>query len=461
MDKSEWKTYLNILNKSSPELGRSACSMLKEKDNVLFGTTVCVTAPVLFAYVSWVLTDAAERGKERLYFLARDGYVMYRIAEILCKKYKFSVECRYLYASRIAWRLPQYHLMGEACMDKICLNGIDVTLDKILERGALSIKEKEQIRIQLGLNLKEMDRVLKKEEIEHYKEILIQNTEMLRYVYQHSREAYQTTYGYLEQEGLLESGNFAIVDAGWTGSMQESLNCLIENMKTDRKIQIGLIDGYYFGMLGYPVKENVPENYHTWYFKGKGDRKRKIFFSHNLFECMCCAKDGMTIGYRYNREENQYEPVFGSERNLNIGKWDVEMQINTICRFAKNATARIENIEEWEKKIDAKKMVYWLCKLFMVHPTKEQADCYGKFLFSDDVTEKHVMELAPVMTEQQIRQNSVWNHIKNRLLPNRFTQIEQQSCWMEGTLARSECRWKRWRLFDVFLYKFVLFGIPR
>lgn len=461
MDQSEWKTYLNILNKSSPEFGTSADSMIKENNHVLFRTTVCVTAPVLFAYVSWVLTDAAARGKERLYFLARDGYVMYQIAKILCETYPCSVECKYLYASRMAWRLPQYHLMGTACMDKICLNGIEVTLDKMLERGALSQKEKEQIRIQLGLNSKDMDKVLKKEEIEHYKERLIQHTDLLRYVYQHSKEAYQTTYGYLEQEGLLEHGNFAIVDAGWTGSMQESLNCLIENRKTDKGIQTRFIDGYYFGMFGYPANRNRSGQYYTWYFKGKGDRKRKIYFSHNLFECMCCAKDGMTIGYRYNREKSQYEPVFGSESNRNIGNWDVDMQIHAICRFAKHAVARIEDIEEWEKKTDTRKMVAQLCRLFMVHPTKEQADYYGKFLFSDDITEQHVMELAPVMTERQIRQNSVWNHIKNRLLPNWFTPIEQQSCWMEGTLVRSECRWKRWRLFDIFLYKFVLFIMPR
>ena len=95
----------------------------------------------------------------------------------------------------------------------------------------------------------------------------------------------------------------------------------------------------------------------------------------------------------------------------------------------------------------------------MTNPTKEQADYYGRFLFSDDITEKHIVELAPVITETQIRQNSVWNHIKNRICPCKAEKIEIQPYWMEGTLVRSGCRWKYWRKQDYFFYKFLLFYI--
>lgn len=457
MDRIEWKQYEKILNRYSPELRNSTYKMIKNKESVLFRTTICVTAPVLFAYVSWVLMDAIARGKERLYFLARDGYAMLQIAEVLCKKYQIPIECRYLYASRIAWRLPQYHLMGEQCMEKICLNGTHITLDKILERGALSEEEKEQIRIQLGLNQREIKRVLSKEEIEQYKDILVKQTTLLDYVYAHSRKAYRQTMGYLEQEGLLEEKAFAIVDAGWVGSMQESLASLLKSRSTlDKTVYTEQVEGYYFGMLGTGKKQNLC-SYHTWYFKASGQIKRKLYFSHNLFECMCCAADGMTEGYKYNKEQKRYQPIFASRENLNIGKWDIKMQLDAIKAYAQIAATQIEDIKKWEKQTDTREMTYQLCKRFMVYPTPEQAEYYGTFLFSDDVTEKHMMELAPIMTEEQIRQNSVWNHIRNRMIPNRFSPIEIQSCWMEGTLVRSNCKRKYWKRLDYFFYKFLLF----
>lgn len=474
MDKTEWKFYRNLVGKYSPELGNSVYFMQKlgksayftqkEKNEVLFQTTACITAPILFCYVVWVLADAIARKKERLYFLARDGCVMLQIAEVLCRSYQLPIECRYLYASRIAWRLPQYHLMKAECMEKICLNSIHLTLNKILERGALSKAEKQEIQSQLGLEKEEMEKVLCKKEIAYYKEILPKRTKLLDYVFLHSRESYQNTMGYLKQEGLLEGKPFAVVDIGWMGSMQESLECLLKS-----KDAAARVEGYYFGMLGSPSfdfhlanldrKKYKKNPYHTWYFQAKKGIKRKLFFSHNLLECMCCAKDGMTTGYYFQQESGRYQPVFASGENLNMGKWDIELQMDTIRQFAQYAVRQIKTITEWEKRTNTKKMTEQLCRQFMVYPTKEQAEYYGRFLFSDDVTEQHMMELAPVMTEEQIRQNSVWNHIKNRVCPNQSVEIEVRSCWMEGTLARSGCKGKYWKILDVLFYKFLLFGI--
>ena len=38
-------------------------------------------APALISYVSWVLKEAVQSKKKRLYFLSRDGYQMYLIAK--------------------------------------------------------------------------------------------------------------------------------------------------------------------------------------------------------------------------------------------------------------------------------------------------------------------------------------------------------------------------------------------
>ena len=45
-----------------------------------------VLAPTLYEFVVWVLQEALQSGKKRLYFLARDGYQMYLAAQQLCKQ---------------------------------------------------------------------------------------------------------------------------------------------------------------------------------------------------------------------------------------------------------------------------------------------------------------------------------------------------------------------------------------
>ena len=40
-------------------------------------------------------------------------------------------------------------------------------------------------------------------------------TNLLDMIYIHSRDAYANAFGYLKQEGLLDSVRYAVVDSGW------------------------------------------------------------------------------------------------------------------------------------------------------------------------------------------------------------------------------------------------------
>ncbi len=64
---------------------------------VIWDTGCDVVGPVLFGFVHWCLAQAAERGLHRLYFVARDGQLLHRIAERLAPALGFDVECRYLH----------------------------------------------------------------------------------------------------------------------------------------------------------------------------------------------------------------------------------------------------------------------------------------------------------------------------------------------------------------------------
>lgn len=118
--------------------------MASSQPEELIDVNVCdyVLSPALHGYILWVLREAAASGKKRLYFLARDGYLMYRTAVILCRELELPLECRYLCCSRYSLRLPAYHLDHQGALEYICRGGIDVTMRKILDRAGLTEEEK-------------------------------------------------------------------------------------------------------------------------------------------------------------------------------------------------------------------------------------------------------------------------------------------------------------------------------
>lgn len=68
-------------------------------------------APICFGYINWILYNAKKRGITRLYFIARDGYILEKAAKILIEKYKLEIQVRYIYGSRIAWSSTNIDLL--------------------------------------------------------------------------------------------------------------------------------------------------------------------------------------------------------------------------------------------------------------------------------------------------------------------------------------------------------------
>ena len=265
-------------------------------------------APVLLEFVEWVLEQAEKRGIYRLYFLARDGYQMYLAAAHLCELRNIKIECRYLYGSRYAWRIPQFATMGSDCLDVICRGGINVTFEKVLKRGGLIDVEIQQVAKELNFTA-QYQRILSYSEVLQLKKPLAESKQFLPCVYEKSRASYETTIGYFRQEGLFDEVKYALVDSGWTGSLQQTLIKLLEQEGCKKAIE-----GFYFGLYELPARVKK-EKYHTFYFGPQNGMRRKVYFSNCLYEAVYSAPHGMTIGYEKKGES--YVPVFYKEQSLN------------------------------------------------------------------------------------------------------------------------------------------------
>ena len=118
-----------------------------------------VLAPSLTSFVLWVLHEAMKSGKQRLYFLARDGYLMYQVAMIVCQKSNLPIECKYLSCSRYSLRIPAFHLDSEDALEYICRDSIDVNITKILKRAALTKEERAEVIESLNIAISETESI--------------------------------------------------------------------------------------------------------------------------------------------------------------------------------------------------------------------------------------------------------------------------------------------------------------
>ena len=140
--------------------------------------------------------------------------------------------------------------------------------------------------------------------------------------------------GYLRQEGMLEDIPDAIVDSGWTGSMQKLLGDALSQLGRTRELE-----GYYWGLYELPPKERLPA-YHCYFFDPGRHLQEKVYFNNCLFEAVYSAPHGMTLGYR--NEGGQYVPLYGTagEGRNEFGKGIERVVMEYIHRLAEEIGER-------------------------------------------------------------------------------------------------------------------------
>ena len=393
-------------------------------------TTGYAIAPLLCSYVAWVLCEAKKAGKKRLYFLARDGYYLKKTADILCSEWAIDIECRYLYCSRYAWRGAVYHFDTEEALDYITLGGLEAGFAKMMQRAGLTEQEIEQAAKMLSYSEKSGQRLALYERNQLRKK-LSECDWFMDLMKKRSEEKYESAIAYLKQEGLFDDVPYALVDSGWTGSLQKSL------LKLLRAQDCNIVpEGYYFGMYSMPTKADAGI-YHTFYFSPTKDIKKKVYFNNNLFECVYSAPHGMTIGYE--EQAGQWVPVLEQKENPNKERLlEAEpLLLAYIEQFASVQSALIKNSEGNKGVLVDKKRLEDLIYLLMATPTREEAQIYGSYVFCADVIGEEKQTLAGRLSWEELKNGFLFAKIKKRLgIEKGMSEgIGRESAWPEGSIA--------------------------
>lgn len=420
---------------------------IEEKKEVIGNVTNYVLAPALNGFVAWVLTESMKQGIKRLYFLARDGYFMYRTALFYVKELGLPIECKYLYCSRYSIRVPNYHLDTKKALDYITLGGLDVTAKKLYKRAGFGREQRRELYEEQVLPL-EKEEQIPREQLPEIKKTLGENKRFMEMLLENSYQAFPMYEQYLKQEGLLEDIPMALVDSGWIGSMQKELNLSLQNLGKKDSLK-----GFYWGL--YELPENTKrEDYFTYFFSPEGEMKRKTIFNNCLFESIFTAPHGMTLGYE--ERNGKIHPIFSefSEERKDrlllmeetINKWQKS--------FLKSVgeEADLVMLEQLGGK-EVLTVIERNMESFMHHPTQSEAFAFGETEFTDDILEYKGNKIATKLDEKELVQNHLIGKVWTRFLGSK--EHVRQSAWYEGS-AVIYGKNPKYHIFHYSCYKYAM-----
>lgn len=341
-----------------------------------------VGGPILYSYTAWMLEECRKKGIRRLYFIARDGYILKQIAEILIRERKLDIRTKYLYGSRKAWRMPA---IGEAnchVSDMIRWSYSD-KVDSIEELARMFGLRGEELYPFLpeglrpapdtGLPYACIRSVLKKLEM---------NPEFERFLTERHAPGRRLVMEYLQQEIDMSDDRFAFVELGGNGFTQACLGHIL------RPVFPGPIKNFYFKMEFLNLFSNC-ENF--------------VFFPsalpyHLIMEMICRAPHGQTLGYE--RKAGRVVPVLDDREANAYAEHGYAEYIDGILAYCAEASAAAKH--EKGERISLKLVAQWM-EFAGKHPTKEVLDFFADMPNSLSGRENAPEVYAPKLSEEDLK----------------------------------------------------------
>lgn len=378
-----------------------------------FGYIYC--GILYLGFIKWLTEQLVEQDIEKVFFLARDGYMMHKVYSQINQGLVVPPS-EYMYASRRAINIPTIQKdIDEFSMKILCnfLPGLNVEgylnrvhidashhIEKIRQVGFLDEKHKiktttdKQKLAQLFKNLS--DELCKKTAIE--KEYLI---------------------SYLDQIGFMNTSKIGIVDIGWRGTTQNALEKLMASL--NKKIEI---KGFYLGtfskaqefvdkgffMSGYGCNLSIPKsNFDV------------MFECVEMFEFIFSAPHGSVINFRKKNDviEPMCEVTNTSSKKSEMIKEFQEGSIDFITDFMKTESNYLK------MDIDAKSALNPISRL-LHSPTYEEAVHFGNLTHSEYIGKNNYERYFAKISEP-------WWAILN---PIKLRRIYYSTVWKRGFKKR-------------------------
>lgn len=269
-----------------------------------------LAGPILFPYIYWLLDQAQKRGIERLYFIARDGYILKLIADSIIKENNLPIKTKYIYGSRKAWRISALKIED----DELYRQFVQFTM-----------YEPKKVNQAFGLTKEELLSILPNK-LHNYStnkpdkrlaEYLYENKDVLKFAIEKNKEQKECVINYLKNTIDYSDDKFAFVDLDGSGLTQNCLARLMNNFY-DKNIK-----SFYYAVTPACCRSLNLEKYYYYALK-RGNMG-------NMLELLTRAPHGQTLKYA-NQDEN-FEPILEQIDVENFKAWGFDSYIGGILEY--------------------------------------------------------------------------------------------------------------------------------
>lgn len=339
-----------------------------------------VGAPLLLQYVEWVLDCADKLGASKLCFVARDGYILKKIADLLIADRQLGIKTQYIYGSRKAWRIPSFSEEHGDITELLRWSHIE----KVRTYGDFSDI--------FGLTVEELAQFLPLQEIQGEMKItraalayciakLRENQEFRKYLVQKNAPARELLKRYLQQEMGTDKENIVFVELAGGGYTQECLANML------RELGISQITNLYF-KIDSADRYSGCRNYTFW---------PNAMRDSAIIETLSHSPEGQTLGYR--ECNGKIVPVLEEDEGRALTEYGYEEYVEGVLLFTQKYVRYLKNflIQGWSiASVDL------YMDAVINKPDKELLSFISGMPFGVTGREKKVLEYAPALTESQL-----------------------------------------------------------
>lgn len=260
----------------------------------------CSFAACLYVgYIEWLISESQRQGIKRLYFLARDGYLLQKMFDIIAKARGVDIETKYIYGSRAAWRLPAVSEIGLKRLMEINVNIF--TIETMASAFCCSINELIKF-LPKKYQKYPPTKMLNLDELKEIGAALDKNNNFKILLDNKCSKKQELIKEYIKQEINDSDENWAIVDCVGSGY---TLSCLKSILKQSKPIK-----SFYLRLSS--AKSLAETNFYTWFSNSA--------YVNMLTEVFTRAPHGVTLGYKYDKNKKVIPILDETEGNALI-KW--------------------------------------------------------------------------------------------------------------------------------------------
>jgi predicted HAD superfamily hydrolase len=389
-------------------------------DPALATVAAGVAAPLLIGYSLWLAGQARKNNLTRLYFIARDGEAVMRVAKPILVQSAKDVQCLYLYGSRQAWQFPCTANNPRALESWLDLQA-DTTARAMLNRVLLAPEEASEALSRAGVARNELDIPLSRESRAHLSAILREDLQHL--IAARAAEQRRRLVAYLRQEGLLDGQSYGLVDVGWRGRASRALQCVLD--ENSGRVHVS-VQHFYIGLFAGADVGGLSVS--AWLFDAHRGRGAGLGMPaiNSLVETLLVGSEGRVVSY--DDAGSYYAPRLENQHNepaLSWGLVELRTIVDDVVRLF------VAGINEASVHEDLTAAVWSCLEAFWLEPSPQEVQVWGRFPWEDETCPKY-SPLAQVVTLRQVLAR----------LKRRDLQLRNLNSWPAGSARMSAQPWR-------------------